>query len=88
VWNYAQSAAWLFPAMERSARLNEFLYEVEPDGKMNFRTQKRFDLPAFTMHAAADGQLGTIVRAWREYVLSGDKEFLKAIYPHVLRCLT
>ncbi|MBN1777515.1 MAG: hypothetical protein JW811_05275 [Clostridiales bacterium] len=87
VWNYAQSAAWLFPAMERSARLNEFLYEVEPNGKMNFRAMKRFGLPAFNMHAAADGQLGTIVRAWREYLLSGDKEFLAAIYPRILRCL-
>ena len=87
VWNYAQSAAWLFPAMERSARLNEFLWEVEPDGKMNFRAQKRFGLPAFNMHAAADGQLGTIVRAWREYLLSGDRAFLEAVYPNVLKCL-
>ncbi len=88
VWNYAQSAAWLFPAMERSARLNEFLLEVEEDGKMNFRSQKRFGLPAFAMHAAADGQLGTIVRAWREYLLSGDKAYLEAVYPQVLKCLS
>ena len=87
VWNYAQSAAWLFPEMERSARLNEYLFETEVDGKMNFRTQKRFGLPAFDMHAAVDGQLGTIVRTWREYMLSGDKEFLKTVYPAVLRCL-
>lgn len=87
VWNYAQSAAYLFPAMERSARRNEFLMEVEKDGKMNFRTQKRFGLPPFQMHAAADGQLGTIIRAWREYMLSGDRVFLEAVYPNVLRCL-
>ncbi len=87
VWNYAQSAAYLFPAMERSARLNEFLREVEEDGKMNFRCQKRFGLPAFSMHAAADGQLGSIVRAWREYTLSGDREFLGSVYPFALRCL-
>lgn len=87
VWNYAQGAAWLFPALERSARLNEFRYEVEPDGKMNFRAQKRFGLAAFDMHAAADGQLGTIVRAWREYTLSGDKAFLEEVYPQALKCL-
>lgn len=87
VWNYAQSAAYLFPRLERSARLNEFLMETEADGKMNFRTQKRFGLPAFNMHAAADGQLGTIVRAYREYLLCGDLDYLKEIYPAVLRCL-
>ncbi len=87
VWNYAQSMAYLFPAMERSARLNEFLLETEADGKMNFRAQKRFGLPAIQMHAAADGQLGTIIRVWREYTLSGDREFLQTVYPHVLRCL-
>lgn len=87
VWNYAQSAAFLFPALERSARLNEFLLETEEDGKMNFRCQKRFGLPAFNMHAAADGQLGTIVRAWREYTLSGDRDFLRSIYSNALKCL-
>ena len=87
VWNYAQSAAYLFPAMERSARLNEFLMEVEEDGKMNFRTQKLFGMPPFQMHAAVDGQLGTIVRAYREYILSGDKAYLQSIYPSVLKCI-
>ena len=87
VWNYAQSAAYMFPKLERSARLNEFLIETEADGKMNFRAQKRFGLPPFNMHAAADGQLGTIVRAYREYLLCGDLNYLKEIYPAVLRCL-
>jgi non-lysosomal glucosylceramidase len=87
VWNYAQSAAWLFPRLERSARLNEFLIETETDGKMNFRSQKRFGLPAFDMYAAIDGQLGTIIRAYREYILSGDQEFLRQVYPVALKCL-
>lgn len=87
VWNYAQSAAYLFPAMERSARLNEFLLETEADGKMNFRTQKRFGMPGQDMYAAIDGQLGTIVRGYREYLLSGDDDYLRQIYPAAERAL-
>ena len=88
VWNYAQAAAFLFPGLERSARLNEFLVETAADGKMSFRTQQRFGLPPFDMHAAADGQLGTIVRAYREYLLGGGEAFLRAVYPAAQRALS
>ena len=88
VWNYAQAAAFLFPGLERSARLNEFLVETAGDGKMSFRTQQRFGLPPFDMHAAADGQLGTIVRAYREYLLGGGEAFLRAVYPAAQRALS
>lgn len=85
VWNYAQTVAFLFPELERTARINEFTYETNPDGKMTFRCQRRFGLPDWGMYPAADGQLGTIIRAWREWRLSGDREYLDTVYPHVLR---
>lgn len=81
VWNYAQTAAFLFPELERSARYNEFLRETDARGKMAFRTNRVFGLPPFETLAAADGQLGTIVRAYREWSLSGDDAFLRAIWP-------
>ena len=81
VWNYAQSVAFLFPELEMSARRNEFLKETDADGKMAFRTNRLFDRPAFDMLAAADGQLGTIVRAFREWSLSGDDKFIRDIWP-------
>lgn len=84
VWNYAQTMSRLFPELEKSARLNEFLVETDPDGKMTFRTQRRFGLPKWEMYPAADGQFGTIMRAWREWKIGGDREYLAAIYPSVL----
>lgn len=89
VWNYAQTVAFLFPELERSARIVEFDLETEKDGKMNFRVVKPFgrerhsnpfwnDLPA-----AADGQPGTIIRLYREWKFSGDSDFLKKLWPKV-----
>jgi uncharacterized protein (DUF608 family) len=83
VWNYAQTAAFLFPELERSARRNEFLRETDETGKMAFRTNRIFDRPEFDMLAAADGQLGTIVRACREWALGGGREFLEELWPKI-----
>ncbi len=81
VWNYAQTVAFLFPDLEKSARRNEFLRETDDQGKMSFRTNRVFGRPGYDMLAAADGQLGTIVRAYREWSLSGDDGFLRDIWP-------
>ncbi|NCB37058.1 MAG: hypothetical protein EOM58_13590, partial [Clostridia bacterium] len=87
VWNYAQTVAFLFPKLERCARENELLIETAADGKMCFRSQQAFGQPPFDLPAAADGQLGVLVRVWREYILSGDKGFLRRVYPKVLLAL-
>ncbi|MDR0399939.1 MAG: hypothetical protein LBH51_03250 [Treponema sp.] len=83
VWNYAQTAAYLFPELERTARRNEFLRETDGTGKMAFRTNRIFGRPEFDMLAAADGQLGTIVRAYREWSLGAGKDFLAELWPRI-----
>jgi uncharacterized protein (DUF608 family) len=83
VWNYAQTVAYLFPELERTARRNEFLRETGDTGKMAFRTNRIFDRPEFDMLAAADGQLGTIVRVYREWSLGAGKEFLAELWPKI-----
>ncbi|MGV3713005.1 GH116 family glycosyl-hydrolase [Pseudolysinimonas sp.] len=87
VWNYAQSVAWLFPELERSARRTEFTLETRDDGRMNFRTNRIFGSPEWDFHPAVDGQLGAIVRVYREWRLSGDEEWLRAVWPGVVRAL-
>ncbi|MBX3091295.1 MAG: hypothetical protein KF801_02170 [Cryobacterium sp.] len=87
VWNYAQSAAWLFPKLERSARRTEFLHEVRDDGRMNFRANSIFGNAPWDFHAAVDGQLGTIIRLYREWRFSGDDEFLIECWPGARRAL-
>ncbi|QDZ15969.1 GH116 family glycosyl-hydrolase [Humibacter ginsenosidimutans] len=81
VWNYAQTLAALFPSLERNARRNEFMNETLPDGRMRFRTNSVFDAEPLEFHPAVDGQMGTIVRLYREWRTSGDDGFLSELWP-------
>lgn len=87
VWNYAQTAAWLFPSLERNARRTEFLHETLEDGRMRFRGNSIFGNTPFDFHPAVDGQLGTIVRLYREWRFSGDDDFLSELWPAARRAL-
>lgn len=87
VWNYAQTAAFLFPELERSVRLTDFCHNTRPNGDMAFRTLLPLGPTLWQFKPAADGQMGTIMRAYREWVLSGDKQFLTTIWPAVQRAL-
>ncbi|MBE7464960.1 MAG: hypothetical protein HS116_15905 [Planctomycetes bacterium] len=87
VWNYAQSLAFLFPKLERSIRRNEFLNATRPDGSMSFRVSMPANARAWTHAPAADGQMGCIVRAYRDWQLSGDDGFLREIWPGLKRAL-
>lgn len=87
VWNYAQSVAFLFPELERNARRTEFLKETRSDGRMNFRTNSIFGNEPWEYHPAVDGQMGTIVRLFREWKFSGDDGFLAELWPHATRAL-
>ncbi|MFC5452355.1 GH116 family glycosyl-hydrolase [Paenibacillus aestuarii] len=92
VWSYAQSIAFLFPELERSMRRTEFLSEVHADGKMNYRAMHVFDTDFIwpgnvTPPGAADGQMGSIMRVFREWRLSGDDAFLKELWPAVQKTL-
>ncbi|MFW5738459.1 MAG: GH116 family glycosyl hydrolase [Spirochaetota bacterium] len=81
VWNYAQTVAFLFPELERSMRRIEFGMETDESGSMAFRARSIYGLPRWEMLPATDGQLGTIVRLYREWKLSGDDEFLRELWP-------
>ncbi|WP_308634873.1 GH116 family glycosyl-hydrolase [Paenibacillus silvisoli] len=87
VWNYAQTLAFLFPELEQSMRRTEFLTEVNEDGKMNFRAFQMFgaqwNWQGHSAPAAADGQMGTIMRAYREWKLTGDDGFLRELWPAI-----
>jgi uncharacterized protein (DUF608 family) len=87
VWNYAQTLAFLFPTLEASMLRTAFLDEVEESGKMRFRSGKVFDQIWQLPHAAVDGQLGSIVRLWRTFLLSGDRDLLSALWPGVQKTL-
>ncbi|MBN9154063.1 MAG: hypothetical protein J0J05_08775 [Microbacterium sp.] len=81
VWSYAQTVAWLFPSLERSARRVEFLLETDGTGAQKFRSNRIFGGPPWFMGPAVDGQLGTFLRLYREWRASGDDEFLRELWP-------
>lgn len=87
VWNYAQTLAFLFPELERSARRTEFLNETRANGRMNFRANSVFGNAPWDFHPAVDGQLGAVVRVYREWRFSGDDEFLAELWPAVERAV-
>lgn len=88
VWNYEQALAFLFPALEQTMRLTDFTHNTDADGKMSFRTLLPLSSNRFwSFVAAADGQMGTVLKAYREWQISGDDDFLRAIWPGVKRAV-
>ncbi|WP_311245898.1 GH116 family glycosyl-hydrolase [Microbacterium sp. WCS2018Hpa-23] len=87
VWSYAQTLAWLFPALERSARRVEYLLETDESGAQKFRGNRVFGGPSWFMGPAVDGQLGTLLRLHREWRFSGDDGFLRELWPAASRTL-
>jgi len=88
VWNYAQAVAWLFPDLERSARETDFMVNTRPGGDMAFRTLVPVNPDNLWKHApAADGQMGTLMRLYREWQVSGDDGFLRKLWPKAREAL-
>ena len=87
VWNYAQSLAFLFPQLERSIRKNEFLNSTDARGHMQFRTSMPANAKRGNYHACGDGQMGCIIRLYRDWQLSGDANFLRECWPAAKRAL-
>lgn len=83
VWNYAQSVAFLFPRLEMTMRRMEFIDEIDSEGAVPFRSRQSLDGERWQMVPAADGELGSIVRACRDWRVSGDDEFLREIWPGI-----
>lgn len=83
VWNYAQAVSHLFPALERSLRETEFFVSQDKNGHQAFRTNLPIRPVRHNFHSAADGQLGGIMKVYREWRIYGDNEWLKTIYPYV-----
>ena len=81
VWNYAQAIPHLFPDLERSLRETEFLVNQDPAGHQNFRAFLPIRLPDHDFHAAADGQLGGLMKLHREWRISGDTKWMKTLWP-------
>lgn len=83
VWNYAHAIAHLFPALERSAREAEFTDGQNGLGHQVYRLSLPLRPALHDFLAAADGQLGGIVKCYRDWRISGDIDWLRKMWPSV-----
>ncbi len=84
VWNYAQTMASLFPSLERNVRETAFLTQTFESGYQCFRSTFPIGDSHFR-NVAADGQMGNIMRVYREWKYSGDSLWLATLWPAVKR---
>ncbi len=85
VWNYAHAHARLFPELARSVlEMQDFHPRHQgggfhaDSGMVGFRGDDRY---------AADGQCGTILKAYREHLMSPDGAFLKRNWSAIKKAL-
>jgi len=76
VWNYAQAICHLFPALERSLREAEFNEDMDENGHQQFRSLLPIRKNIHNFHAASDGQLGGIMKMYREWRIMGDTKWI------------
>ena len=89
VWNYAQAIPHLFPDLERTLRDTEFGPNQGRDGFQAIRAalpirpigDTRED--AWGLASAADGQLGGIIKVYRDWRISGDTAWLRGLWPKI-----
>ena len=88
VWNYEQTLAYLFPALERKMREMNLGPGLQPDGGV-FNRFTQADAPWANGNEgpASDGHASTLSKAYREWRLSADDAWLKRQYPAVKKAM-
>ena len=65
----------------------EFVHATDDEGLMSFRVNLPLERAKEFGKAAADGQMGCIMKLYRDWQLSGDDEMLKTLWPHVKKAV-
>ena len=88
VWNYEVATPFLFGDVAMSMREVELKYATDKKTG-GIPTRIRIPIKTAVQHkaAAGDGQLGIIMKMYREWQLSGDNYKLEELYPDVKRAM-
>ena len=82
VWNYEQATAFVFPALARTMRDSELEQGTLPSGMNCFRLHLPLGGEPWK-YAAADGQMGVVMKCYREWQFSGDSGWLARQWPTI-----
>ena len=88
VWNYEQTTAFLFGDLAAAQREVEFAHATAADGLMSFRVHLPIDRAQEWGKAAADGQMGCVMKLYRDWQLSGNEDLLRSLWPAAKRALS
>jgi non-lysosomal glucosylceramidase len=87
VWNYEQATPFLFGDLALRMREVEFLHATRADGGMSFRVELPLNNAKQWSIAAADGQMGCIMKLYRDWQLSGNADWLRKLWPMARKAL-
>lgn len=87
VWNYAYAMPYLFPRLERSIREITLNYALADSGATSYRVNLPLKREFSTARACVDGQMGEVIKCYREWKLSGNDEWLKANAENIFKML-
>lgn len=87
VWNYAYALPFLFPRLERSLRENTLKYALEESGETRFRIPLPLGRKPGQFRSCVDGQMGEVIKCYREWKISGDDAWLRRHADGIFRML-
>ena len=87
VWNYAYALPYIFPDMEMSVRRLEKNYSQWDDGRITFRLKLPVGSGRGWKMPCVDGQMGFVLKVYREWKFSGDEGWLKEMWPAAKKAL-
>ena len=87
VWNYEQATAFLFGELALKMREVELIHATNDIGHMTFRVNLPIAHALDWGMAAADGQMGCLIKLYRDWQLSGDDNALKRLWPQARKAL-
>ena len=88
VWNYESTTPFVFGDLSTKFREVEFLHSVNENGGQSHRVGLPIEKRGKNFkNRAADGQMGTLIKVYRDWQLSGDDEKLKEMWPYIKKAM-
>ena len=87
VYNYAYELRFLCSKLERRLPALDYTYNQAEDGGMQFRLMLPLGKSSYNFRPCVDGQMGGILKFYRDFKICGDTEWLKLWWPKVKKSL-